>query len=550
MVGTPVANRRRPEIEELIGFFVNTLVLRVDLAGDPAFGELLGRVREVALGAFAHQDLPFERLVEELLPERDLSCSPLFQVMVVLQNAPPAAAVLGALEIRRPDFEPGVARFDLLLDLTEVDDGLRGALEFNTDLFDRTTVQRLAERLRLLLEAVAASPSLRLSEIPLLPEAERHQLLREWVGAPSPAWHGRQEDVRGSDGREILAHEFVAAQACRTPDAAAVLGLAGEVLTYRNLLDRARALARRLVALGVGAESRVVISLPRSVDLAVAVLGVLEAGAAYVPLDPEYPAERRASMLADSGAALVLTRDTLAQLDLTAGNGGVPRPRADGESLAYVLYTSGSTGRPKGVAMRHAALANLIAWELARSPGPWRTLQFASLSFDVSFQEIFSTWAGGGTLVLIAEEERRDPAALWARLRAARAERLFLPFVALQQLAEAARGEAPLAESLREVVTAGEQLPRHAGRGRAVRAPSKARLHNHYGPSETHVATAFTLGADPASWPSLPPIGRPIAGDRAYVLDRDGRSRCRPASRASFCSAARASPAAISAGPT
>jgi amino acid adenylation domain-containing protein len=521
-VGTPVANRRRPEIEGLIGFFANTLVLRTGLSGDPAVRELLGRVREVAHGAFAHQDLPFEKLVEEMQPERDLSRTPLFQVMAVLQNAPPARAALTGLDLQLPELDPGVSRFDLMLDLTELDGGLRGALEFNTDLFDRLTILRLAERFHRALGEVTDGPDLRLSQLSLLPEPERHQVAAEWAASPAPAV-------------ETTVVDMVRAQAGRTPDAPAIMGqpgLGGEVVTYRELEERASRLARHLLRMGLGRGSRVAFALDRSPELPVALLAILKAGAAYVPLDPAYPAERLALMLDDARAGAVLMRgDRLAahvpildldSLDLSTESGADPAVPISPDDLAYVLYTSGSTGRPKGVAMRHGALANLIAWQLAGTPGPWRTLQLASPSFDVSFQEIVSTWAGGGALVLLAEEARRDPAELLARLRAERIERLFLPFVALQQLAEAARGVA-VPELLREVITAGEQLRvTPAVADFFARLPG-ARLHNHYGPSETHVATAAVLTGDPAGWPALPPIGRPLPGARALVVDRDGR---------------------------
>jgi amino acid adenylation domain-containing protein len=508
-LGTPVANRRRPELEAIIGFFANTLVLRLDLSGDPTVRELAGRVREVAHDAYAHQDLPFEKLVEELQPERDLARSPLFQVLAVLQNAPPARAALSRLELRSPDLDPGVARFDLMLDLTELEETggvLRGAFEYSTDLFDAATIERLAERFGCVLEAFTVGPGQRLSDLSLLPEAERRLVAETWAAGPAlPA------------PPSVL--DLIAAQAERTPDAVAVVGTGEESLTYRELRARANGLVRHLRSLDLGQGSRIALALDRSLELPIALLGTLQAGAAYVPLDPAWPAERIAFMLEDSRADLLLS---LADLDRVEREGGPPLPGSGADDLAYILYTSGSTGRPKGVAMRHGALAQLIAWQAAATPGSWRTLQYSSPSFDVSFQEIASTWAAGGTLVLISEEARRDPAALLARLRDEGIERLFLPFVALQQLAETARG-APPPESLREIVTAGEQLRvTPAIAGLFTRLPG-ARLHNHYGPSETHVATAFVLEGEPAAWPALPPIGRPVAGARVHVTDLDGR---------------------------
>ncbi|HKH48849.1 MAG TPA: amino acid adenylation domain-containing protein, partial [Thermoanaerobaculia bacterium] len=508
VVGTPVANRRRSELEEIIGFFANTLVLRVDLSGDPTVRELLGRVREIAHGAYAHQDLPFEKLVEELHPERDLARSPLFQVLAVLQNAPPARAELSRLTLRSPDFDPGVSKFDLMLDLTEMEGGLRGAFEYNTDLFEPATIERLAERFGRVLEAFAAAPDRRLSEFSVLPEAELRLVAEEWAAGPSlPA------------PPSVL--DLIDAQAERTPEAEAVVGVDGEILTYRELRERASQLAHHLRKMGVAPGDRVAFALDRSLELPVTVLGILEAGAAYVPLDPSWPEERLNLMLEDARVRTVLSRDGLERLARMEAP-PLPRLPISPDDLAYVLYTSGSTGRPKGVAMRHGALAQLIAWQVASLPGAGRTLQYTSPSFDVSFQEIASTWAAGGTLVLISDEARRDPAALLARLRDAKVERLFLPFVALQQLAEAARGAA-LPESLREVVTAGEQLRITPAISELFARLPGARLHNHYGPSETHVVTALTLDGDPAAWPALPSIGRPVAGACVYVADLDGR---------------------------
>ncbi len=541
LVGVPIASRRRPELEGIIGFLSNTLALRLKLAGDPTFRGALGRVREMAHDAYAHQDLPFEKLVEEQR-ERDPSRSPLVQVLAVLQNAPPGRAEMSRVNLRRLEFDPGIAKLDLLFDLTEVEEpedragGLRGAFEFNTDLFDRTTIQRLAERFERLLETVAAAPDRRLSDLPLLPEPERHLVVEEWgVGRSLPAVPPSVVDLMEE-------------QAGRTPDAPAVLGIDGESLSYRELHARANRLARHLLKLdlngSIGRGSRVAFALDRSPELAITLLALLKTGAAYVPVDPSWPAGRRAFLLEDSGASRLLTRGDLDGLDLSAESPLPPKVPISPDDLAYVLYTSGSTGQPNGIAMRHGALAWLIGQQLASTPGPWRTLQYTSPGFDVSFQEIVSTWAAGGTLVLVYEEERRDPAALLARLREARIERLFLPFVALQQLAEAARGAA-LPESLREVVTAGEQLQiTPAVAGLFARLPG-ARLHNHYGPAETHVVTTSVLDGDPGAWPALPSIGRPVAGARILVPTWTAGPR-RSALPASSAWAAPCSPAAIS----
>ncbi len=468
--------------------------------------------------------------MEELQPERDPARTPLFQVLAVLQNAPPARAVLQRLTLRSPELDPGVAKFDLMLDLTEMEErggGLHGAFEYNTDLFDRGTIERLAGRFERALEAFATAPDRRLSELELLPENELLQAVGESARGPELA---APPTVLG----------LLAAQCERTPEAPAVVGLHGETLSYRELRGQALRLAGHLRRRGIGRGDRVAFSLDRGLELPVALLGILEAGAAYVPLDPAWPAERLRWMLEDAGAAVVLEEKDVKVAkdpDITSREGAslltlpsLPSLSSFSSSssslspddLAYVIYTSGSTGRPKGIAMRHGALAQLIIWQVAAAPGAWRTLQYTSPSFDVSFQEMAATWAAGGTLVLISEEARRDALALLARLREEKIERLFLPFVALQQLAEAARG-AELPVHLREVITAGEQLrvtPAVASFFARLRG---ARLSNQYGPAETHVTTSWVLGGDPAAWPALPPIGRPVAGALAVVVDLDGR---------------------------
>jgi amino acid adenylation domain-containing protein/FkbM family methyltransferase len=505
-IGVPVANRTRRETEGLIGFFTNTLVVRTAPAGRATFRELLRAVRTVAQEAFLHQDLPFEKLVEELQPQRDLSRSPFFQVMLV-STALDQSTVEG-FAWQRLDVDPEVARFDLLFDLSEMGDRLSGVLEYSTDLFDASTAQRFESRLRTLLEEAAADPDRALSDLPLFSGEERAQILQEWSTQPPSPGAGR------------LVPQRVTEQAARTPDAAALIGFDGEELTYRELEERSNRLARRLRRLGVGPDVRVALDLERSPELLVALLAILKAGGAYVPLDPGYPEEWRAVMLEDSGALVVDWQG----LDLSVESA---KPLAepvdlDLDSTAYVLYTSGSTGRPKGVAMVHRALANLVDWQIETMPGAWRTLQLTSLNFDVSFQEIFAAWAAGGSLVLIGEDDRRDPAVILALLRERQVERIFLPFVALQQLAEAASVEERLPERLREVVTAGEQLRVTRALADLFRRLPGARLHNQYGPTEAHVVTAHTLEGDPAAWPPLPPIGRPLSGVHVHVLDRDG----------------------------
>ena len=525
-IGTPIANRNLAAIEGLIGFFVNTLVIRTDTSGNPAFRELLARVRNVLLDAYSHQDLPFEKLVEELKPRRDLSRNPLFQVLFTLQNSPVSNLELAGLTVSRMELEYTRTRFDLEVHLSEEADGLRGAFIYNTDLFDAATISRMAGHYQMILKGIAADPDQRLSELPLLTDTERHQLLAEW------------NETKMDYPRDACVHDLFQEQVQRTPEAVAVI-FGDERLTYTELNDKANKLARFLRKAGAGPEILVGICAERSVDMVICVMGVIKAGGAYVPLDPEYPKERLGFMLEDSGALLLLTQTSLAEkfpenkanvisldqawrvienestqnLSETASSG----------NLAYVLYTSGSTGRPKGVAMQHRPLCNLISWQIrtsALSPGA-KTLQFAPLSFDVSFQEIFSTLCSGGTLVVASRELRRDPVSLLHYLDNESVQRLFLPFVALQQIAEVADWYDSFPHGLREVITAGEQLRITPSITKMFERLADCRLYNQYGPTESHVVTSFQLSGPPVEWPALPPIGRPISNAEIYLLDGD-----------------------------
>lgn len=527
VVATPVASRDRVELEPMIGLFVNTLALRVTLDDDPTFAQLLARVRETALEAFSNQDVPFDQLVHELRPQRSRSHPPIAQVMFVMQGGVEQPLALEGLQHERIQADHATAKFDLAMFAGEVPDGLRIAIEYCADLFEAETVERMLEHYHLLLDAALADPGCPVSRLPMLSEAERELILGEWaLGAP-----------RSEPARPV--HEIVADQARHIPDTPAV-AFAGQELSYLELETRAGALAARLQGLGVGPDVPVAIAAERSLEMAVAVLAVLKAGGAYVPVDPAYPPDRVAFVLADSDVPVLLTQRHLVKrlpehhakticlddpdaFEFPAGD--PPTAPATLEQLAYVIYTSGSTGRPKGVAMGHGPLANLIAWQLEslREPVAARTLQFASLSFDVAFQELFSTWCSGGTLVLIDERTRRDPDALLRTLQEREIERLFVPFVALQSLCGAAQRSEVSLPQLREVITAGEQLKASTPVRRFFARHPGCVLLNHYGPSETHVVTSFELSGAPDAWPALPPIGRPITGARVYVLDRHQR---------------------------
>jgi amino acid adenylation domain-containing protein len=512
-VGTPVANRNRAETSDLIGFFVNTLVLRGDLSGDPSFRELLGRLRKVALAAYEHQDLPFERLVEELRPERDPSRTPLFQILFVLQNTPSRTPGLGGLRLEGVPLDPGIAQFDLALTLQEMPDGeIGGSLAFSTELFDPATAARFTEHLRLLLAGAVADPDRRLSELPLLSGVEIHQTLLEWA------------DTRAALPEELCLHELVTAQAERTPDSVAVEWEGGNC-TYRELASRTGLLARHLRGLGVGPERIVGLCAERSLDMVVGLLGILQAGGAYLPLDPSYPRERLAGMVEDSGAAILLVHESTLDI-LPEGTGRLVRLDGDWggsdgaaaaitpDHLACVLYTSGSTGRPKGVMVPHRGLVNRLLWaQEVYSLGPEdAVLQKAPLAFDFSVWECFAPLIAGARLVLARPGGHRDSAYL-ARVIAERGVTLahFVPSMLRVWLEEP--GIEGLS-SLRQVFSGGEALAPELRDRFAARL--KVPLDNQYGPTEISIdTTRWTCEPDS---PRVP-IGRPIANTRVHLVD-------------------------------
>lgn len=522
VVGTRVSGRGCPKLENLIGPLENMLPLRTDLSGGPNFHELLTRIRDSVEQAFSHQDVPLEKLLEQLPLERDLSRNPLFQIVFTVQDAA-ATSELGPSVSLFKVKNPGEL-FDLSVEFSVDGNELESTFSYNPDLFDASTITRMMGHFRTLLESAAANPDMQISRMPMLREAERHQLQVEW------------NDTRVSYPAEKCIHQLFEEQVERTPDAVAVT-YEGQSLNYRELNERANRLAHYLAAKGVRTGSLVAVYMERSIDMLVAVLATLKSGAGYIPLDPVYPPDRLAFMLSDASPAALLSQEGMAGrlwgsiknlvfVDSTwkaisEQSGENPQSGATGEDLVYVIYTSGSTGKPKGVCLSHRALTNLIFWQLDNSDLPQgsRTIQFTSLSFDVSFQEIFSTWCSGGTLVLISESLRRDPVALLRFLCQEHISRLFLPFVALQHLSEAAVQMADLPDKLLEVVTAGEQLRiTRQLRNFFGRVP-QCKLYNHYGPSESHVVTSFLLTGSADTWPALPPIGKPIANTQIYILD-------------------------------
>jgi amino acid adenylation domain-containing protein len=521
--GTTVSGRNPevPGVESIVGLLVNTLATRVSVPAGELLVPWLRRLQDDQAEARQFDFTP----LADVQGWGDLPRgTPLFETLFVFENYPVDRA-LGDREdaLRRAGLEVSEVRvFERtnypLTAIVGPGPELVLRLCYETRRLDAPAAARVLDRWTALLEGVAADPDRRLGELPLATEADRRVLA---------GWGSGQE----AHAPDRCVHELFAGQAARTPDAVAV-ECGPDRLTYRDLDRRTDRLANHLRGLGVGPEVRVGLCLERSVELATAVLAVLKAGGAYLPLDPAYPRDRLALMLDDAGAGVLVTRErwrdrlpaTAAQVvcldgaDVFADGGEATGPAAGPDNLAYVIYTSGSTGRPKGVMMTHRCLANLLAWQLcdpAFAPGR-RVLHFASPSFDVSFQELFSTWLSGGTLVLAPDDVRADAARLAGFLRDQQIQRVFLPYVALRHLSEASGGKAA-PDCLREVYTAGEQL--RVTPGLAAFFAGGCTLQNQYGPTESHVVTAFTLDGSPAGWPALPPIGRPIANARASVLD-------------------------------
>jgi amino acid adenylation domain-containing protein/non-ribosomal peptide synthase protein (TIGR01720 family) len=519
VVGVPVAGRGRPEVERLIGFFVNTLAVRTDLSGDPTFRELLGRVRQSALGAFAHQEMPFERLVEELAPQRDLSRTPVFQVSFIYQNIPIPEFDAGGLRLEVMDTESATARFDLELQVFERPDGLRGWFDYNTDLFDAATVERMAAHLSTLVENLLANPERPVGEASMLSAAERERVL-----------DGFNDTDRAVPHESLPA--MLTAAAALDPAATAVVTDDRE-MSYQDLDEASNRVARLLISRGAGPETTVGVLLPRSAELIVAMLAVLKAGAAYLPIDADHPADRIAYMIADAEPVLVVS-DTWSDGDvpvvspaeaaelsgapIAAGERAAP---LDPANPSYVIYTSGSTGRPKGVVMTTRAMLNLLHWHestVGGAPGA-RVAQFTAVGFDVSVQEILSTLTAGKTLVVPDTETRRDAAAFAAWLDEQEITELYAPNLVVQAVAEAAAEQGRTLPHLRVVAQAGEALVLDGDIRALFDGTVERRLYNHYGPSESHVVTGCALPEEQAGWPASAPIGGPIDNSRCYVLD-------------------------------
>jgi len=517
-------------VESIVGLLINTLPMRVQVAPEDSLLSWLKQIqnRQVEMSQYEYSSLLQIQGWSEV--PRGV---PLFESIVVFENYTVNISLQeqgGNLRVR--DFR-SCERTNYPLTVVAVP-GAELSLQLGYDChrFDGTTIARMLGHFKTLLTGMMSNPNQRLSELPLLTAAERHQMLVKW------------NDTHADYPLDVCIHQLFEAQVEQTPDAVAVV-FEDQQLTYRELNSFANQLAHHLSSMDVGPDVLVGICMERSLEMMIGLLGILKAGGAYVPLDPAYPQERLAFMLEDADVPVLLTQQHLV-FGLPEQGAKVVCLDTDGQAnayctalpnaqqsqsnpvssvkpnnLAYVIYTSGSTGRPKGVAMTHRPLSNLLSWQLGSSTlkSEAKTLQFAPISFDVSFQEIFSTWCSGGTLVLILEEVRRDAVGLLRFLSDKAVERLFLPFVALQLLAEVADAQGAVPKSLREVISAGEQLQITKQIANWFSKLEGCTLHNQYGPSESHVVTAFTLTGSPSDWPALPPIGCPIANTRCILLD-------------------------------
>ena len=514
-LGTVDAGRDQPECEGLVGLFVQTLVLRMDLAGDPGFGDLLARVRQTTLETFEHKDVPFEKLVQELRPERSLAHSPLFQAMVMLAGPPPDFAMPG-LTLAMEPAESGTVKFDLNLALIQEDGRVAGNLGYHSDLFDATTVARLVEHFATLLQGAVEDPGRRLSELPLLTAAERHQALREWNDTGEPLPGG-------------CLHELFLVQAQRRPEAPAVV-FEGRTLTYGELARWAGRLARRLRSLGVRPGVLVAVRLERGPEMVVALLGILQAGGAYVPLSSSFPEERIrlilssleiAHLVTDGGAAPVVPHAV--RLPLPEGTDEETdrwTPSAGPDDLAYVIFTSGSTGTPKGVMVRHRPAVNILSWvNRTFGIGPLdRVLFVTALSFDLSVYDVFGLLAAGGSLRIASDEEVRDPRRLARILETEPVTFWDSAPAALQQLVPFLPAEPRLSARLRLVFLSGDWIP--VGLPDRIRQTFPgAQVVSLGGATEATIWSNWHLVREvPASWTSIP-YGRPTANARYHVLD-------------------------------
>ena len=531
-LGSPIANRNRSEIEGIIGFFVNSLVLRSNLSGNPTFRELLGRVREVTLGAYSHQDLPFEKLVEELHPERNLSHHPLFQVVFGFQNAPMSALELPGLVPSFMNIDLKKTRFDLELHLWkcsedfrslwggnwEYSEGLRGVMVYNTDLFDKATISRMVEHFKTLLSAIVANPEERITNLPLLSEAELHQVLVKW------------NNTQADYPQDKCIHQLFEEKVQQYPDSIAV-NFDNEQLTYQELNTRSNKLAHYLQKIGVCSEVLVGICISQSIEMLVGLLGILKAGGAYVPLDPSYPEERLNFMLEDAQVSVLLTQENLLKhfegfskliisIDkdweiITQEKQDNPESDLNSDNLAYVIYTSGSTGKPKGVAVPHKAVNRLVCnTNYIKLLPSDKVAQASNASFDAATFEIWGALLNGAQLVGISKDVTLSPHELVLQLREKDINILFLTTTLFQQIVR----DVPQAfVTLKYFLFGGETVDMRWIKKILQYGAPKHLIHV-YGPTENVTFSSYYYIEELASATCLP-IGIPITNTQIYILD-------------------------------
>jgi amino acid adenylation domain-containing protein len=541
LVGCPTTGRPHQSFNDIVGDFVNTIVVRANCSTNPTVAEFIVQVSQTLLNALNHQDYPFSLLVERLNPKRNPSVSPIFQTMFVFQKphnftdfidtvtdfyAEEGIMEMYGYQFKSFPFPQQEGQFDLSIEMTGSEDLLKGVLKYNSDLFDNISMKRMCKNFIAILQCVVEHPLEHLSDLDYIDEKDKLRMLVEWNNT------GEEFDIK-------CVHELFENQAKLTPEAIALV-FKGQQLSYGELNYRANQLANYLISKGVKPDDSIGICVKRSFEMIIGILGILKAGGAYVPLDELYPRERLSFMLDDSKISFLLISDNLFDIfesfrgDLihmdkdrhliAQKDGSDPHRDISFNNLAYILYTSGSTGTPKGVAMPHRSLCNLISWQNrnANLSKNAKTLQFTTLTFDVSFQEIFSTLSSGGALLLFDSSLRQDPFALLELMQTKSVERLFTPFAFLQALAEAAETNSEIVPlNLKEIITAGEQLRITTSIINFINKLDNCTLYNQYGPTETHVVTCFSLEDNPDRWSYLPPIGKPIANTQIYILDKN-----------------------------
>ncbi|MDK8179896.1 non-ribosomal peptide synthetase [Paenibacillus sp. UMB4589-SE434] len=519
IVGTPIAGRTHSDLQPLIGMFVNTLAIRNYPTGTKTVLSYLEDVKETALGAFEHQDYPFEDLVENVRITRDLSRHPVFDTMFALENTEKREFDLDGLQVKPFANEYSMAKFDLNLTVTEDEDGLVCSMEYATALYKQETIERMSKHFLQLIAGMTNNPQAHISSLTMVTDAEKQQLQAAF------------NNTAMAYPRDMTVHELFAGQVGRTPYAPAVV-FGSEQLTYQQLERKANQLAQTLQERGVAAEQPVGIMVERSLEMVVAVLAVLKAGGTFVPIDPEYPETRIRYMLADSGAKLVLTQaslfelvpDEVDKLDVHAagsytGTGAAVRNVNEAAHLLYIIYTSGTTGNPKGVMLEHRNMVNLLYYQQHGTtiPMPSRILQYASNSFDVSYQEIFSALLFGGCLYMVDNEVRKEPLRLFREIEQNHINVLYLPVAFLKFIFAEAEWAEAFPDCVEHIITAGEQLV-VTPQVQACLQKQGISLHNHYGPSETHVVTTHTMQPEDIAV-GLPPIGKPVANTHIYIVN-------------------------------